>query len=395
MERAMKHGEFRIRPYKGKEHGKVRRACQIVGYLNGERIRKRCKDREDALAELNRLQVKAANSGDVRAVNTRLSADQLIEAESAFLRIGARRLIDVVDWYLANYRPPSVAKALAEAVTEYLAAKKPHVEPVHYDDVVRKLAWLTGWFPKANVADVPAGDLEAKMEARGWKNKTWNNVRACFSDFFSYCCEDRRRWRTENPIAQIKARKVVRGLPAIEKTERLREMFEYLETYTGGPRKPQKPGFLVPYFALATFAGLRPSVPDGEIWKIGQLADASRTVDTEVGVIRISPEIAKTDFVRPVKIRPNLARWLAKYPLKEYPLVMPNLQHHVTAVRVKFGLTDDVLRHTWISAHVAQFKSIGEAAIEAGNSEAIIKVHYLNLMSELEAAAFWQILPRG
>jgi hypothetical protein len=52
-----------------------------------------------------------------------------------------------------------------------------------------------------------------------------------------------------------------------------------------------------------------------------------------------------------------------------------------------------VLRHTFISMHVAKFRSMGDTALQAGNSEAIIKKHYLNLVSPEEADAFWQIVP--
>jgi len=44
---------------------------------------------------------------------------------------------------------------------------------------------------------------------------------------------------------------------------------------------------------------------------------------------------------------------------------------------------------------VAKFRSIGEAAIQAGNSEGIIRRHYLDLKSPEEAAEFFGILPRS
>jgi|GEM_PF-5134616 len=60
----------------------------------------------------------------------------------------------------------------------------------------------------------------------------------------------------------------------------------------------------------------------------------------------------------------------------------------------KFNLTHDVLRHTFISMFVAKFRSIGEAAIQAGNSESIILRHYLDLKNAAEADQFWAILPQ-
>ncbi len=44
--------------------------------------------------------------------------------------------------------------------------------------------------------------------------------------------------------------------------------------------------------------------------------------------------------------------------------------------------------------HVAKFRSIGEAALQAGNSESIIRKHYLDLKSTAEAEQFFSILPK-
>lgn len=59
----------------------------------------------------------------------------------------------------------------------------------------------------------------------------------------------------------------------------------------------------------------------------------------------------------------------------------------------KFGLTHDVLRHTFISMFVAKFRSMGEAALQAGNSESIIRKHYLDLKSKEESEQFLGIVP--
>ena len=62
--------------------------------------------------------------------------------------------------------------------------------------------------------------------------------------------------------------------------------------------------------------------------------------------------------------------------------------------RDKFRLTHDVLRHTFISMFVAKFRSLGEAALQAGNSESIIRKHYLDLKTTQEAEEFFGILPK-
>jgi hypothetical protein len=43
---------------------------------------------------------------------------------------------------------------------------------------------------------------------------------------------------------------------------------------------------------------------------------------------------------------------------------------------------------------VAKFRSLGEAALQAGNSESIIRRHYLDLKTTVEAEAFFGIRPQ-
>ncbi len=390
----MKAGEFKIRRILARERGFTYPTYQVVGYLEGQRVRKRFKSLEEAAGEKSRLEIAAANAdGGVRSVHTRLSTDQVAEAEACVRRLGGRSLTLAVDWFLENYRPPCAEKPLSEAVTDFVTSRAEQGEAVHRDDVECKLKAFGRKFPNQRVHEIGTADVLQYLTRSGWAPKTQNNIRGILHTFFSFCADDARRWATSNPVKAVPKLDVPRGLPEIMSADRITELFTFLETYTGSPRKPQKPGFLVPYFALATFAGMRPAVPTGEIWKLGHVRDLKRLVDLDVGVIRVTPDVAKTDSIRQIKVRPNLAAWLKRYPLGEFPIVMPGMQGLVSEVRKKFAIGDDVLRHTFISMHVAKWRSLGEAALEAGNSEGIIKKHYLNLVGESEADRFWEIRP--
>jgi hypothetical protein len=96
---------------------------------------------------------------------------------------------------------------------------------------------------------------------------------------------------------------------------------------------------------------------------------------------------------RNVTIHPNLAAWLRAYPLDRFPIIPANLQHTRAAAAKAFDLSHDVMRHTFISMHVAKFRSMGEAALQAGNSESIIRQHYLDLKTSAEADRFFEIKP--
>jgi hypothetical protein len=324
---------------------------------------------------------------------TRLSDLQLAEAEAAFARLGVRSLSLAVEWFLDTYRPPVTEMRLEAAQDAFEADRRMHVRPVTLRDYKLTLDDFRAAAKATHVHLVKTADVLAFLAARKVGPKRWNNLRGDLHAFFEFCKASPRQWTQENPVATVTKYKLPRGVPAIESAARVRELFAFLETYTGHGTKQHPSGFLVPYFALATFAGLRPSAQEGELWRIGKMKDLSRVVDLTLGVIRLGPEIAKTRDVRQIKVQPNLGSWLAKYPLNKFPLYVANMEKSVGAVRQRFGLGKDVLRHTWISMHVAQFGSIGQAALEAGNSERMTKKHYLNLVSQAEAADFWSIEP--
>jgi hypothetical protein len=62
-------------------------------------------------------------------------------------------------------------------------------------------------------------------------------------------------------------------------------------------------------------------------------------------------------------------------------------------VRKHFNLSHDEARHSFISYHVALHRSIGDAALQAGNSESIVKRHYLNTHSREEGREYFRLIP--
>ena len=97
---------------------------RLTGWLRGRRIRKQFKSEVEASGAKARYEIEAANAitaglNHVKPVNTALAVDQVREAEAAFHRLGKRSLSFAVDWFLDNYRPPVIAKALPEAVLAF------------------------------------------------------------------------------------------------------------------------------------------------------------------------------------------------------------------------------------------------------------------------------------
>ena len=279
----------------------------VSGWLAGIRIRKNLKTREEAAAEKAALELQAMQqTSGVCLAPTFLSEDQLREAETAFRRMdGSKRpLLVLVDYALGHYREADAARPLADCVTAYLASKKRDQErelisPRQYDSIKRDLERFSKQFPQASLGDFTPVALTQYLE-RGRPApslKTFNNRRGIFSTFFKYALL--QDWVVTNPILKIPHHRIAhrRGSAVTITAAQAEELMRYVETVAGGA--------LVTYFALCLFAGIRPSMHDGEISK---LKPASINLDT--GVIHIEPEVSKVRMKRHIVIQPNLARWL-------------------------------------------------------------------------------------
>lgn len=232
--------------------------------------------------------------------------------------------------------------------------------------------------------------LRAKDGVSAAKKKTWNNHRNELAAFFKWAGKKdlatNRPWTFHNPTENIAAhsnKRVAEQRPDIATTspETVKELFSYLMTYEGGK--------LVKWFALAYFAGIRPSTNQGELAKLAARED--ELINLATGRIMITADMSKTKDSRPIRISENLKQWLEAYA--DLPIMPANFKNDYRKVREKFGLQSDETRHSFISYHIALNRSIGDTAQEAGNSERMIKKHYLDHRPKGEGQAFFSIVP--
>ena len=362
---------------------------RLSGWLDGKRIRKNFPSRAEAAAERQALDIQLIQSETgIRTAGTRLTDEQLHEAEAVFRRMAGkpRPLSFYVDYAFANYREPESQKSLSEAITDYKRAKAHECEQGQISDPqLARIGWdlkrLDEHFPKRSVAELTLSAIVAFLEQGRPSMKTYNNRRGIVSTFFKHAFH--RGWIADNPIPRVPHYRIrrKRGSAVTFSAKQASDLMEHFEQFEGGR--------WIPYFALCLFAGVRPGVPDGEITKI-----RPENVNLDTGIISISADASKVREPRRITIQPNLAAWLRAYPLSKFPIIVGNFKKRREKFRDRFNLSHDVLRHTFISMFVAKFRSIGEAAIQAGNSESIIRMHYLDLKSPEEGAAFFAITPK-
>jgi integrase len=362
---------------------------RVDGRLHGIRVRRNFKTREEAAAEKAALELQAEQAASgLRSVTTCLTNDQVRDAEAAFRRLAGEphSLAEYLDYALANYREAAREVPLAVAVDEYVATKsKEHEQTLLSERQLRSIKYeletFKTRFPASMLAQFSPASLIAYFERGAPSLKTYNNRRGLLSTFFNFAF--RKDWIAANPIEKTPYHRIRhrRGSATTITAEEASRLMAYVETF--------REGVLVPYFALCLFAGIRPCVLFGEITKL-----RPEQVRLDTGVIHIEPEVSKVRMKRLVTIQPNLAAWLRAYPLNSFPIIPDNAQKIRHRVFAAFGLTHDILRHTYISMFVAKFRSMGEAALQAGNSESIIRKHYLDLKNKDEAERFFCIVPQ-
>jgi site-specific recombinase XerD len=399
---------FKITPFVNPSGAK---AYRVSGTLDGKSIRKNFKSRSDAVAFRQDLEIKFLNQeSEGQTVWTTLTHDQNREAIAAInmlKRSGSTKpLTFAVNYFLQHYKEAAESMSIEAATEEYTESKakecKREILSARQERAIRiEMDKLKGFFAGRIVGEIRADELREYLDMPLGRSKavptlkTWNNRRGYLSTFFKFCLS--KKYVAEDPILEVPKFKVkkARGTADTLSAEEAKDFMHWLETYKGPQNKDGtfwgKPGCMVPYYALTLFAGIRPDWKDGEIKKL-----QAKDFRFETDVILIEPEVSKVNEKRTIKIQPNLRKWLEKYPLTEFPIIPERRFRDLWAdVRKERKLTHDVMRHTFISMTVGAFRSVGDASLQAGNSEAVIRKHYLDLKSVEEADVFWGIVPAG
>lgn len=358
--------------------------------------RRQFKDENEAKSFAALKQVELENKGRVqRMILSAITQEQHDTAVAAIDRLGGTyTLADAVEFFLKHHRPPEFTIRLRDAAKLYLDDKeRDGLRPRTHAAIkasIERFAKATDnpWVHEITTQQV-TGYLRGLRSTDGQKKcskKFWNNTLNELRGLFSWCSTPdkatNRPFTFEDPAASVRAydarqvREEQNAKPITTDLETIPRMFSALMRWRGGA--------LVRYFSLAYFAGIRPA----EIQRLTGRED--ELINLKTRTITIPANISKTRHERHVVISDNLAAWLEAFPA---PVTGPNFGRMLTEAKKHFNITHDETRHSFISYHIAAYRSIGDAALQAGNSESIIKRHYLNLHPREEGERFFRIIP--
>ncbi|MHB8523136.1 MAG: tyrosine-type recombinase/integrase [Limisphaerales bacterium] len=371
---------------------------RVAGYKpDGARVRENWKTEEEATGRKAELDIEAANIKTATATRlkaTRLTDEQIREAEAIYTKLNGKPLLPIFDCGLANYRD-AVNKITVQAAYDLFIADKGKQNK--RPDTLRNLRGRVGMF-KTLHADKLVSDITSQICSdfifrKGTSPRNQINDGLAVSNFFNWAV--RREYTAANPMDKIDRPEVDETEPQILTLADCRSLLISACDH--------KDGLLLPYVALGLFAGLRPAELSRLTWE---------KIDLDEGSITIDGSMAKTRQRRIVKLSENAIAWLEPYALKRPPFTFTNFQRDFGRVKNGAGFNGkegvkakdgkpalrawvpDYMRHTAISNHFAYNKHEGETASWAGNSPNVIHRHYKALVKEADAKEFWQITPK-
>jgi integrase len=387
-------GQFRILEFTNPSGSRVYR---VTGWtLTGERVRQNFTDHAAALSRMQELEIQSANlESAARPVVTRLTPEQAAEAEAAFNQLDGKPLLQAVRFFIENYREPVRKITVADAFQEFIAERESsNLRPLSIVNLKSRAKELVETHGGRIVGEIQADTLRELINKPTRGPKTRGNVRRVLHAFFAWA--HKQGYAAENCAAKIAPIKADRGEPAILTPEQSAALLDAARTY--------KDGLLVPYVALGLFASLRPTEIARLTWD---------RINFKARTVTLGSDVAKMRSKRIVEMSDNLREWLSPFAVAKAPIVGPNWRRDFDAVKLAVGFgnpkriskqarkehpelkewTQDILRHTAISFHLARCQHEGKTATWAGNSPDMVQRHYKGLVTQTQARRFWKILP--
>jgi hypothetical protein len=386
-----------IRPVTRQKGNSVWVTYLVQGWKeNGKWQRRQFKEESEAQSFAALKQVEMENKGRAqRMILSSLTQEQHDAALSALDRLGDHYTIaDAVEFFLKHHRPPEFTIRLGDALKLYIDDKerdglRPRTVSALKASIKRFIDSTDNPWTHEVTHQQVEGYLRGLRSADGEKKaskKFWNNTLNELRGFFAWAATadktSNRPFTFENPAATVRAydarqvREEQNARPITTDLKTVPRIFSALCRWRGGA--------MVRYYALAYFAGIRPT----EIRRMS--GREAELINLKTRIITIPANISKTRHERHVTISDNLAAWLEAFPP---PVTTGNFGRMLSAVKKHFCLSHDEARHSFISYHVALHRSLGDAALQAGNSETIIRRHYLNLHPREEGGQFFRIVP--
>jgi integrase len=380
------------------ENVRGKKRFKLVGfYIDGKRVRKYFETEKAAETFLNAERIRRENLGAraakidgalaedaVRASEalqptpyTLLDAARIVAVAEEKLAPHSIRIEDAIDKYIAEAEKRQRSVTVAQLIVQFLENRRAkRRSAVYLQDLKIRLARFEQAMGNRIVADLTAPDIEAWIHSLDVGPQTQNNFRAVLSAMWTFAV--RRGYASSNIVQFVDKASVVRDHVPVFSVDELQRLLN------------AAPTDYLPVFAISAFAGLRPEEVNKLRWE---------DIDLKERTIRVNASSAKTRKKRFSELSDNLMAWLRPYLGRTGRVAPPNLQKLRRATMKAAGILQwpqDVLRHSFASAHYAFHKNPAHTALLLGHRDQnMLLNHYRDVMKPSEAARYWAILPQS
>lgn len=311
-------------------------------------------------------------------------------------------IADAIRFTLEHYRKQAASVPVADAIAALVEAKRGNGRDVTYcRTLASRCGKLLPTFERRALATITTAELDALLATFPVPG-TRNTHRRDFCTLWSFA--ETRGWAQSSVATKTAIAKTVDETPGILTPSHVTDLLSIAAEHEPAT---------VPALALAAFCPLRQSELEKLDWS---------KVDLEERIVAVDAAVAKTSARRTIHIPENCIEWLRPYARQSGPVMSATYRNAFDRVRVRFGFNpsfaerrdtvlqslllnarkrkvklmdwpDNALRHSAISYRLASTRDIAAVALEAGNSPAIIRRHYLELVKPSAAKAYFGIMP--
>jgi integrase len=308
-------------------------------------------------------------------------------AQEAARELGAfgKTIREAKDFFIAHLLRVQNAASLSKVVDEVLTIKtamgvKPRTLKT-YRGYVKNFA---AEFPDRDIGTLTADEIEGWLLRKFQNPVSRNNNRRVLVNLFNIA--KKKKYIASNPVSEIATASEPANEVGILRPEQVAKLLNHSE--------PE----ILPYFALAAFAGIRPE----ELKKPAEMATENSEllwsdIKWKQGIIRIRAQVSKVGKARNIAIEPNLHDWLRPFQNLHGKVCSSTWLRLFRKTRRDAGIAkwpSDCLRHSFATYWLEKYKDAPRLALEMGNSVDVILNHYHKVLDDpTDAARYWSIAP--
>jgi integrase len=307
----------------------------------------------------------------------RLSEEHKRDAAKAVDTLkGCASLTAAAEFFIKHHAPLLAHRTVNDLMKEFISAKKASGRrPRTIQNLEYRIGKFATTFGNKKLQEISTHDIEDWFNKNEYSGMSRRNFRTALLGFFNYAVK--RGFLFQNVAIALENPILDESTPEILTCGEVEKLLE-----TALMKHPE----MIPYFAIAIFAGLRPT-------EVQQLEWSS--IDFEDKLIRVTPQMAKKRRQRLVDMSDNLIAWLQPYRQTEGSVHYSRQQFEQIRRLSRVRWVADIMRHTFASYQLAKCENTAKTCLQMGHRDPdVLFNHYRGLVKRQDAETFWQILPQ-